>query len=182
MKFAIRSIAVLTAVLLLFCAAFPVSAETAVEYKVRHYVQKNGSDEYQYMYIDRLSGVAGAFTEAVAKDLFGYKVEAFSQKEIAADGSTVITIYYTKAYALGDVNCDGMIDMLDMAYMERYIAEWDGYDDTNVCPYAADCYINYKVTANDALLLKRYLAGIEDAQFGTLSESGNKEDGFGPWV
>lgn len=182
MKIVIRGIAVLTAVLLLFCATVPASAETTVEYKVRHFIQKNGSDEYQYKYLDRLSGAAGAFTEAVAKDLFGYEVETFSQTEIAADGSTVIAIYYTKAYAVGDVNCDGMIDMLDMAYMERYLAEWDGYDDTNVCSYAADCYINYQINANDALLLKRYLVGIEDAQFGTLSDSGNKEDGFGPWV
>ena len=174
--------AVLLSVSFVFFACVMVSAETVAEYKVRHYVQQNGSDQYQYKHLDKMSGVVGSVTEAVPRNLFGYKVEDFSQTEILANGSTVVAIYYTKAYALGDVNCDGAVDMLDMVFIERYLAEWDGYDNTNVCSYAADCYINNKITAKDALLLKRYLAGIKDSQFGTLPETGNKEDGFGPWV
>lgn len=181
-KVTVKLIAALISVFMLVFVCFSASAETVVGYRVRHYVQQNGSEKYQYMYLDRMNGEVGSVTEAQPRNLLGYKVEDFTQTEILADGSTIVAIYYTKAYDFGDVNCDGVVDMLDMAFIERYLAEWDGYDNTNVCSYTADCYINNKITANDALLLKRYLAGIKDSQFGTLPETGNKEDGFGPWV
>lgn len=177
-------LAVLAVAIFTVCSAVPTfAAEATAKYKVRHYVQKNGASTYDQLYLDSLTGTVGSMTEAKPRELFGYEAETFYQEKISANGTTVVSIYYKRAYSTGDVNCDGSVDMLDMAYLERYVAGWSGYDTSKVCGYAADCKVDGGVNAKDILLLARHLAGIEDAEFGiAASKPSNKDDGFGPWI
>ena len=67
-------------------------------YTVKHFKQNVDDDNYTEVTADEqtLTGITGATTNAVAKTYAGFTAQSFEQKEIAADGSTVIEIYYNR--------------------------------------------------------------------------------------
>ncbi len=62
-------------------------------YTVRHLLE-NSSGEYDIVAVQELSGETGSKTKAEAIDYNGYVAEAFEQKDILEDGSTLIEIRY----------------------------------------------------------------------------------------
>ncbi|MBR2802920.1 MAG: InlB B-repeat-containing protein [Erysipelotrichaceae bacterium] len=69
-----------------------------VDYTVRHWQQNLDNDEYTEVVADRqeLTGKTGSDTAAEAKSYEGFTAKEFAQKKIAADGSTVVDIYYDR--------------------------------------------------------------------------------------
>ena len=66
------------------------------KYTVKHYQQNLEGDGYTQTDTDYLNGTTGDSTAAVAKSYTGFTAQSFEQKTIAADGSTVVDIYYTR--------------------------------------------------------------------------------------
>lgn len=69
-----------------------------VTYTVKHYQQNIDNDDYTEVTADAqsMTGTTGEQTAAVAKTYTGFTVKSFSQTTIAADGSTVVSIYYDR--------------------------------------------------------------------------------------
>lgn len=110
---------------------------------------------------EKLNGYVGSMTEAKALELLGYK--AFVSQEILVKNETTVVIvsYEPDGSAIGDVNCDGAVDMLDASLLLRRVAAWPGYDDTNTCIYTSDLNGDGVVDVLDTVLLKKQLVGIE---------------------
>lgn len=76
------------------------TARDDTEYTVKHYLQNADNDEYKLQATETLSGTTGAATAAAAKDKAGdyahFTAKAFEQGVIAADGKTVVEIYYDR--------------------------------------------------------------------------------------
>lgn len=68
---------------------------TNTVYNVKHYKQQL-DNTYVQSDFDQLTGQTGEKTEAKAKSYTGFKAQDFEQTEIAADGSTVVKIYYDR--------------------------------------------------------------------------------------
>ena len=89
------------------------TANTNTHYTVKHWQQNLTGSEYTEVTGDRqdLTGTTGAQTVATAKTtgVYAYfNAKSFSQAEIAADGSTIINIYYDrKTYTATFKNYDG---------------------------------------------------------------------------
>lgn len=109
---------------------------------------------------EKLNGYVGSMTEAKALELLGYK--AFVSQEILVKNETTVVIvsYEPDGSAIGDVNCDGAVDMLDAALLLRRVAAWPGHDDTNTCIYTSDLNGDGVVDVLDTVLLKKQLVGI----------------------
>ena len=82
-------------------AKFTPRNDTA--YKVEHYKQNINDDNYVLENTDNLTGTTAWNTEASAKDTttqtsdyYGFTAKTFSQSAIAADGSTIVKIYYDR--------------------------------------------------------------------------------------
>lgn len=67
-----------------------------VNYTVNHYQQNITDDEYTLCETQTLTGKTGTQTQAIAKTYEGFTVQAFEQKNISGDGSTIINIYYDR--------------------------------------------------------------------------------------
>lgn len=158
---------------------YAVWIPTAVNYKVCHYVESHLAPQSELFKTEYLSASYGSLTVAKALDMLGYTSSSFSQMTVMSDGTT-ISIYYKKGDSkTGDVNCDGTIDMLDIAILQRYLAEWNDYGYNAACLYSSDCNKDGKLTISDALLLMDELAGNDTISDGS---NGNTEDDWGPWV
>lgn len=76
------------------------TARDDTEYTVKHYLQNADNDEYRLQATETLSGTTGAETAAAAKNKAGdyahFTAKAFEQGVIAADGKTVVEIYYDR--------------------------------------------------------------------------------------
>lgn len=73
--------------------------EGAATYTVKHYRQNLEDDEYTLVSADTESGKAGITgkqTAAVAKTYEGFTAQPISQQLIAADGTTVVNVYYDR--------------------------------------------------------------------------------------
>lgn len=77
-----------------YTATWEASAHTA--YIVKHYQQNIENDEYTEVLSEDKEGTTGANTAAAAQEYEGFTAKSFSQATIAADGSTVIAIYYDR--------------------------------------------------------------------------------------
>lgn len=67
-----------------------------VKYTVNHYQQNVENDGYSKADFETLNGTTGTDSKAAAKAYEGFSVKTFEQKTIAAEGSTVIDIYYDR--------------------------------------------------------------------------------------
>lgn len=65
-----------------------------IPYIVEHYKQSEDFATYTLAASETLQGTAGSLTQAKSKNYSGYHYKNFEQKQVAADGSTVIQIYY----------------------------------------------------------------------------------------
>ncbi len=61
-------------------------------------------------------------------------------------------------FVLGDMNADGTVDMIDGMLLARYLAAWDGYDETTLNLAAADVNGDSAVDLQDGMVLSRHLA------------------------
>ncbi len=72
----------------------------AADYTVRHWFQNIDNDEYSQdlplLPDQTVEGIAGELTAAVATAPEGFTAQAVEQKTIAADGSTVVNVYYER--------------------------------------------------------------------------------------
>lgn len=79
-----------------------------VTYTVEHCQQNIEDDEYNFLVIqEQLSGKTEELTAAVAKDYPGFTAQNITQSKIAADGSTVVKIYYDRKIINLTFNLDG---------------------------------------------------------------------------
>ena len=70
----------------------------ATNYTIRHWQQNIDDDEYTEVEADKqtLAGISDEDTNAKANSYEGFTAKDFTQQQIAADGSTVIDIYYDR--------------------------------------------------------------------------------------
>lgn len=69
-------------------------ASSDITYTVEHYKQSEDFTTYMLATSEALQGSTGSLTQAKSKNYSGYHYKNFEQKQVAADGSTVIRIYY----------------------------------------------------------------------------------------
>lgn len=92
-----------------------------VRYRVEHYQQDvDGSDTYELYAIQEKRGEAGSDTAASAKNYPGFTAVDFEQPKIAADGSTIVRIYYnrntiTYTFDPNGGNWDGSTDVVEVS-------------------------------------------------------------------
>lgn len=80
-----------------------------------------------------------------------YRVSIFN-RQITVKADAVI---------IGDVNGDGAVDNLDRLAITRYLADWDGYTETDINMAVADVNNDGSVDNLDRLALTRHLANWE---------------------
>ena len=69
---------------------------TNTPYKVEHWQQNLADNNYTKYATQNLTGTTAAQTSAAAKNYDGFSSKSFNQTEIAADGSSVVKIYYDR--------------------------------------------------------------------------------------
>ncbi len=159
-------------------SAEPTETQQLATYQVRHYFRLHTEPVNALYKVETLEGYVGEKTAAVPLEFLGYKASSVTQRNIAADGSTIINITYSIIeYKSSDVNYDGEVDMLDAITLERFLAGWDGYDQSSVCIYGADVNVDAKLNANDVLTLLHLLVGNNPA----VGKPDLEED-WGEWV
>ena len=72
------------------------AAETGTAYKVEHWQQNIADDGYTLAKTEPMTGTTGEETEAKAEETAGFTTKEVAQAKIAADGSTVIKIWYDR--------------------------------------------------------------------------------------
>ena len=77
-----------------FYAKWIESTDTG--YSVEHYQQEGNTTFYTLKETVTFTGTTGEETSATSKEYAGFHVKTFEQKNIAADGSTIIKIYYDR--------------------------------------------------------------------------------------
>ena len=70
--------------------------DTDTGYTVNHWQENLDNSQYTLAETEVKNGTTGAMTEAAAKNYAGFTAQAFVQETIAADGSTVVDIYYRR--------------------------------------------------------------------------------------
>ena len=100
---------------------------TTTQYKVEHYQQNIDNDNYTLVTSDTqtLTGTTGATTAASAKTYTGFNTPTVTQATIAADGSTVVKLYYTRktftvTYTAGSGITSGVSGMPTTPLTYRY--------------------------------------------------------------
>ena len=95
------------------------TAATDIHYTVKHFQQNVSGDEYTEVEADRedKTGTTGEDTEAAPKNYTGFTAKNFSQVAIAADGSTIVEIYYDRdLYVVKFVNGEEILDSDEYRY------------------------------------------------------------------
>ena len=80
---------------------------TNVNYTVIYYQQNVDNDNYTETERETKQGLTGSQVPSVAKNYEGFYALMYEQPAIAADGSTVIEIYYDRCYYLMNFDLDG---------------------------------------------------------------------------
>lgn len=75
---------------------FAVSKRNIVQYKVEHLQENIENDEFTSKKIEEKLGEVGTNTDARAEQYEGFEIPTIEQKEIKADGSTVVKIRYKR--------------------------------------------------------------------------------------
>ena len=77
-----------------------------------------------------------------------------------------------KAYAIGDVNRDGRINIADSQSIQRYVAELEKYDDYQ--KLLADVNKDGAVNMTDQTILRKYTVGYSNGTLGVQHYIGQK--------
>ena len=80
------------------------------KYTVKHYLQNLADDEYTLDKSVELTGSIGAYTTAVADLYPGFTAGEVQQSTIAADGTTVVSIYYKRNYYMVQFSANGGVN------------------------------------------------------------------------
>ena len=80
---------------------------TEVNYTVKHYLQNADDDEYTLDSTVSMQGLTASTVSDVAKTYEGFYALVYEKPAIAADGSTVVEVYYDRYYYLMSFNLDG---------------------------------------------------------------------------
>ena len=98
-----------------YTATWTAAGDT--HYTVKHLQQNIADDNYTEFETEDKTGTTGEDTEAAAKDYTGFTAKNFAQAAIAADGSTVISIYYDRdLYVVTFVNGEETVDSDEYRY------------------------------------------------------------------
>lgn len=168
-------VCVITALLLPSFTANAADAGSA-SYTVRHHIVSPDRSQ-SYVFLQTNESTTGAKTAASALSIPGCTVRSFAQKPTASDRTVLVDIYYDTDPDLepGDVNADGVVDPIDAAILDRYLADWDGYGFEALNLYYADTNGDGTVDITDALNIRRLLV-LEEA------EEADVEDPWSPWI
>ena len=90
-----------------YIAQWAPATDTA--YTVKHYQQNVDNDDYTLVLTESKEGTTGEQTAAQVQTYTGFTAKDFEQKTIAADGSTVVEIYYDR-YTYTVTYTDGVED------------------------------------------------------------------------
>lgn len=80
------------------------------KYTVNHYLQNLNDDEYTLGKSVELTGSIDAYTAAVADMYPGFTAGEVQQSTIAADGTTVVSIYYKRNYYMVQFSANGGVN------------------------------------------------------------------------
>lgn len=80
------------------------------EYTVNHYLQNLNDDEYTLDKPVKLTGSIDAYTDAVARLYPGFTAGEVQRSKIAADGTTVVSIYYKRNYYMVQFDANGGVN------------------------------------------------------------------------
>lgn len=80
------------------------------KYTVKHYLQNLADDEYTLDKSVELTGSIDAYTTAVADLYPGFTAGEVQQSTIAADGTTVVSIYYKRNYYMVQFSANGGVN------------------------------------------------------------------------
>ncbi len=86
------------------------------KYTVNHYLQNLENDEYTLDKSVELTGSIDAYTQAVANKYEGFTASEITQTPIAADGTTVVDIKYTRNYYMVQFNSNGGVNGPEPVY------------------------------------------------------------------
>ena len=137
-----------------------LASETGAEYAV--------GEDYTLTYYQVVEGEGGSTSEveiakADIKELGVYNVIAAPTENgvLTGEASAQFTVVEKPAepYIVGDVNDSGAVDNRDAMILDRYIAEWDGYEARITNMDAADIDRKGSVDNRDAMILDRVVAG-----------------------
>ena len=86
-------------------------------YIVKHFQQNLDDDEYTEITEDReiFTGEEGAVTNAQAKEYRGFTAKEITQQTIAADGSTVVSVYYDRNICTVSFDTKGVGELNDIS-------------------------------------------------------------------
>lgn len=96
------------------------------KYTVKHYLQNLADDEYTLDKSVELTGSIDAYTAAVADLYPGFTAGEVQQSTIAADGTTVVSIYYKRNYYMVQFSANGGVNGPEPIYAK--------YDTTYALP------------------------------------------------
>lgn len=86
------------------------------KYTVNHYLQNLEDDKYTLKDTVEMTGSIDAYTEAVAKKYDGFTAGEVARSPIAADGTTVVDIKYTRNYYMVQFNSNGGVNGPEPVY------------------------------------------------------------------
>ena len=86
------------------------------KYTVNHYLQNLDNDEYTLDKSVELTGSIDAYTQAVADKYEGFTASEITQNAIAADGTTVVDIKYTRNYYMVQFDANGGVNGPEPVY------------------------------------------------------------------
>ena len=94
----------------------------------------------------------------------GFDNSALGKQTLTATISGKTAEFTVIVLVLGDLNGDGIVTMMDLALMRRYMA--GGYDDVILMPEAADVNLDGEVNMADLTIIRQYLVGGYEAAQG----------------
>lgn len=100
------------------------------KYTVNHYLQNLEDDKYTLKDTVEMTGSIDAYTEAVAKKYDGFTAGEVARSPIAADGTTVVDIKYTRNYYMVQFDAKGGVNGPEPVYA-KYGTEYTIPKDEN---------------------------------------------------
>lgn len=94
------------------------------KYTVNHYLQNLEDDKYTLKDTVEMTGSIDAYTEAVAKKYDGFTAGEVARSPIAADGTTVVDIKYTRNYYMVQFDAKGGVNGPEPIYA-KYDTRYD---------------------------------------------------------